>query len=59
MAIFVDFFSGVGASATIPIQTLKQPRERYTNGMTFFETSYVIVINRKAPSARLCIGCVV
>ena len=52
MDISVDFFSGVGASATIPIQTLKQPRERYKNGMTFFETSYVIDINRKTPSAR-------
>ena len=52
MVISVDFFSGVGASATILIQTLKQPRERYKNGQTFFETSYVIGINRKAPSAR-------
>ena len=52
MDISVDFFSGVGASATIPIQTLKQPRERYKNGQTFFETSYVIGTNRKAPTAR-------
>ena len=52
MAISVDFFSGVEASVNKSIQTLKQPRERYTNGMTFFETSYVIDINRKTPSAR-------
>lgn len=53
MVISVDFFSGVEASVNKSIQTLKQPRERYTNGMTFFETSYVIDINRKTPSARL------
>ena len=56
MVISVDFFSGVEASVNKSIQTLKQPRERYKNGMTFFETSYVIGINRKTPSARICIS---
>ena len=52
MVLFVDFISGVGPSATPLIQTLKQHREPQKNGQTFFETSYVIGTNRKAPSAR-------
>ena len=53
MDIFVKKNLGVETECTQHVQTLKQPRERYKNGQTFFETSYVIGTNRKAPSARL------